>query len=1233
MEKFLLLIGIVFYINASLQAQSTPVWDQFVQAKETGTEPTLPDFSYAGYNYSESDLPDISSWPIFDVTLYGATPNDGSYDDAQVQAAIDAAEANGIGVVFFPPGKFLFSPANYDGEIYINSSNIVLKGSGAGPGGTEFYVEEKNTNNWKFEFTPNGSTYGTKGTAITSEAKRETFEIEVADAADLQEGQRIIIRSKNAANYSLDYFAPRILLPEWTQVNNNFFLAEIHSIQSICGNTVTLREPLHITIKPSLAEFYIYTFNHLEEVGVEDIKFTGGWLDYPESFQHHKDQIHDYGWQGLRFSNVFNGWVKNCVFSSWNRAVSIKSSSMVTLDSLLFTGKKGHFGPATSGTYGVLIKNSEDDADNHHGVGLAQYCTGTVYQNYQLTGDNHQIDSHGSCPYSNLYDNVKGGYMFNNGGATQNLPNHGRDFVFWNFELADGPSTYDFWAPTMPGSTGRHFYVDPIFVGLHGDPVTLINAGLNESQNTPVQPASLFDAQLDLRLNAPDFDLDRIPDAIDEDDDNDGILDIVEGTNDFDLDGMPNHQDLDSDNDNCFDAIEGDGNYSLSELTSFGTINLAVNSKGVFCGAGQQIGNAQNANEVDCCTEYGIDEDQDGIRFFCDLDDDNDGIKNQEEMTCGPDTEFTFQGYSHYNKVARWAVSNGTYAGIFTAITNNPTGPWLNQTPISTNFIRVKFEESSQEIYTYYQGDEILGEVMMQLKSIGSSTRLVFTGENEVVDNSGLFGLNAVGNTLSPGDVFPINTGDELRDNNVGEILFKIRDYNAAGHHFKVLLNSDSPYTGLAEYHFKLKTDCDTDNDLIPNHLDTDSDNDGCPDAIEGGAAYYPVLLTNDALCADSSCVDANGIPTLPDINGATVPQTIGLSQDSLSQPEHNNDGVSICAGARIIQFELIDANTDQVLRTLNSGDTIDLTTDGEQLNMLVFVSSVVGSVRFDFDGVINYRIENTSPYTIDDVIGGDYQPWTPTLGLHSLTANAFSGAGATGTLLDGLTIDFHVVRSIPLDLRVCLEGPMDLITQTMNGSLLQLDLLPPVQPYGQAPWNYFGTEGWASSEYPSTAIDWVMVSFRTDLAKSTEVTATAALLLNDGALMFANPRTLLTSMGSSFYIVIQHRNHMGILSPVLVSPANGQLTYDFCLENSYQLGSGQKELAPGLWVMYAGDGNQVDDLIGYDVNGMDNIGWNVQNGLFDLYSLFDYNFDGDVNGMDKILWSINNGIYSAIEK
>jgi len=323
------------------------------------------------------------------------------------------------------------------------------------------------------------------------------------------------------------------------------------------------------------------------------------------------------------------------------------------------------------------------------------------------------------------------------------------------------------------------------------------------------------------------------------------------------------------------------------------------------------------------------------------------------------------------------------------------------------------------------------------------------------------------------------------------------------------------------------------------------------------------------------------------------------------------------------------------VIRTLNSGDTIDLTTDGEQLNMIVVESDLIGSVRFDYDGVVNYRIENLTPFSIENTIGGIYQPWTPTLGLHTLTANAFTGTGATGTLLNALTIDFHVVRSIPIDIRVFLEGPYDLNTNTMTGSLLQLDLLPIIQPYGVAPWNYFGTEGqgWTSSEYPPNVIDWVKVSFRTDITKNTEVIASAAILLNDGALVFPNPRVLLESMGSSFYIVIQHRNHMGILSPISVAPANEVLTYNFCRENSYQLGSGQKQLSPGLWAMFAGDGNQLDNVNGYDINGLDHAGWNMQNGLFDVYSLFDYNFDGDVNGMDKILWNVNNGVYSQVEK
>lgn len=54
-----------------------------------------PDFSYAGYGYSESPIPDTGGWAVFDVTDHGAVADDGGYDDAAIQATIDAAQAGG----------------------------------------------------------------------------------------------------------------------------------------------------------------------------------------------------------------------------------------------------------------------------------------------------------------------------------------------------------------------------------------------------------------------------------------------------------------------------------------------------------------------------------------------------------------------------------------------------------------------------------------------------------------------------------------------------------------------------------------------------------------------------------------------------------------------------------------------------------------------------------------------------------------------------------------------------------------------------------------------------------------------------------------------------------------------------------------------------------------------------------------------------------------------------------
>jgi choice-of-anchor A domain-containing protein len=59
----------------------------------------------------------------------------------------------------------------------------------------------------------------------------------------------------------------------------------------------------------------------------------------------------------------------------------------------------------------------------------------------------------------------------------------------------------------------------------------------------------------------------------------------------------------------------------------------------------------------------------------------------------------------------------------------------------------------------------------------------------------------------------------------------------------------------------------DTDNDTIPNYLDTDSDNDGCPDALEGSGNF--TLIDNNGRLMGG--VDSNGVPLIATAAGQTV--------------------------------------------------------------------------------------------------------------------------------------------------------------------------------------------------------------------------------------------------------------------------------------------------------------------------------------------------------------------------
>ncbi|MGA0559653.1 Ig-like domain-containing protein [Larkinella sp. VNQ87] len=231
----------------------------------------------------------------------------------------------------------------------------------------------------------------------------------------------------------------------------------------------------------------------------------------------------------------------------------------------------------------------------------------------------------------------------------------------------------------------------------------------------------------------------------------------------------------------------------------------------------------------------------------------------------------------------------------------------------------------------------------------------------------------------------------------------------------------------------------------------------------------------------------------------------------------------------------------------------------------------------------------------------------------------------------------------VTMELKVLLEGPYNTTTQRMNTVLNQRGLLPgqtpigqfavatpPGQPYNTAPWNYTGTEN--VTTYAPDVVDWVLVSLRTDELSTTPVFRVAGLLHDDGRITFVNP--CFSIPDGSYHVVIEHRNHMGVMSPTKVSIVNSQLVFDFTLQDSYKIADPPSfgEIAvDGKWMMYGGDGKKDTFSDNFDINFYDSNLWKDESGIFDQYRKGDFNMDADVNFADSVLWKKNNGRYSKV--
>ncbi len=516
MKKIIILI-LLFSTNLFLYSQNNEarIWKKFKGEITDPNIPLLPDYSYAGYKLGNEAIPTSNTLKVFDVTNYGAIANDNRSDQSAIQSAINAAESNGGGVVFFPPGEFLVNTnSNNTPIIKISKSNIVLKGSGSTPCGAtvinmkNHMLKPSGGNNWDtppmFVFSAPESS--SESTNITQNSTRGDFTIKVQNARIFE--NKKYIKLEMAANKSAnkDFLESKTPRDRWSKiVNDGVKLDEVHEIESVntSNNTITLKDPIVDNIKSNYG-WKARTITLIEGCGFEDIHFKANFL---EKFSHHKNYIHDYGWHALAMKYVAHSWVRRCKFSNITGVITFRTAYASTINSILIDGNRGHsttianFG-STRILQGLIWDNT--GSGQWHGADVSAGACGSVI--WRVQGSKRGWDSHASQPRTNLIDLYESSGLASAAGSYRNYPNHLNGLTLWNQKRSGSSiSNLDFW-DDCGGNYCGPAVVNPIVVGIHGANTSFKKSNIKyeESNGRKASPESLYEAQLKNRVgNAP----------------------------------------------------------------------------------------------------------------------------------------------------------------------------------------------------------------------------------------------------------------------------------------------------------------------------------------------------------------------------------------------------------------------------------------------------------------------------------------------------------------------------------------------------------------------------------------------------------------------------------------------------------------------------------------------------------------------------------------------------------
>jgi hypothetical protein len=440
----------------------------------------LPDFSNCGYAGADREIPDV---PV----QVAISPSEGD-DGANIQAAIDRVSKLPAGTDGFR-GAVLLAPGDFrvGGQIRINSSGVVLRGSGAGDSGTTLVATG----------TDRRTLIQVEGIARRKKLAKSALcrvigdyvpvgsrVLHVDSVGSLKVGSRIMVTRPSTVEWiksiGADAFGvgwkPRTRDIRWDRV-----------VAAIDGNTITLDAPITTAIEKRFGGATVEPLEwtgRISNIGLEDMQLESAYDPTRPNDEEHS-------WHGITVQSAENVWIRRIecrhfaggAVALWENTKHVTVADCIALEPISeLAGYRRH----TFFTHGQLTlflrcwsqNGRHDFAVGHCAAGPNAFVNCHAAETH---ADSGPIESWASGV---LYDNVRidggGLHLENRWIAPPGAGWSGANCVLWQCQAAtmhaSRPPTANNWAIG-------------VWAGFSGN-------GTFQARSDFVRPISLYQAQL-----------------------------------------------------------------------------------------------------------------------------------------------------------------------------------------------------------------------------------------------------------------------------------------------------------------------------------------------------------------------------------------------------------------------------------------------------------------------------------------------------------------------------------------------------------------------------------------------------------------------------------------------------------------------------------------------------------------------------------------------------------------